>query len=124
MTLASRISSSARILRTRSIWLLLPSALQMMRLIEDAPLRVFVAGAGVRGGGYPNAWNTVRVLRSMPGVDVVDLCNWLPDSFRLWTIGRTGRLNALVVLLRLLLANAISAIRLLARVRGSDRVYV
>ncbi len=87
-------------------------------------IRLFVAGMGMRGDGYPNATNTLRILRERLNVDVREYGGWMPEGFHLWTAVRRPRARALMGLLRLCLGNLISAVRLLAVARRNDLVYV
>lgn len=86
--------------------------------------RLFVAGMGMRGDGYPNASNTLRILRENLRVDVHECGGWMPEGFHLWKIVRRPRAMDLLQLVRLFLCNLMSAMRLLVTSRRGDFVYV
>jgi len=86
--------------------------------------RILVAGAGLRGSGYPNACNTLRMLRDTQKIEVVECGSWLPEDTHLWKVAQGPRRKALPLLLRLLSANVFSAIRLLLKHRSGDLAYI
>lgn len=86
--------------------------------------RILVAGAGLRGSGYPNACNTLRMLRDTQQIEVVECGSWLPEGTLLWKIANGPRSTAFLSLARLLSANIFSAIRLLREHRSGDLVYI
>lgn len=86
--------------------------------------RILVAGAGLRGSGYPNACNTLRMLRDTQQIEVVECGSWLPEGTLLWKIAKGPRSTAFLSLARLLSANIFSAIRLLREHRSGDLVYI
>ena len=92
--------------------------------MPDPGQTVFVAGAGLRGSGYPNAWNTIRILRAIGNVHVVECGKWLPESFRLWQLSRGPKLAAALQISMLLASNGFSVIRLLFRSRRKSVVYI
>ncbi|MCL2524512.1 MAG: glycosyltransferase [Betaproteobacteria bacterium] len=92
--------------------------------MPDAISRVFIAGAGLRGSGYPNAWNTIQMLRTLENVRIIECGRWLPESTRLWKIAGKSRFTGLFFFLRLLSANALSAIRLLLRGHNRSIAYI
>lgn len=91
---------------------------------EKAAPRLLVAGVGLRGSGYPNASNTLRMLRDTRHIEVVQCGSWLPEETHLWKMAKGPRRKALPFLIRLLSANASSAIRLLRENREGDLTYV
>lgn len=83
-------------------------------------MRLTVAGTAMRGSGYPNACNTLRILRDHAGWEIDDQAKWLPEGKALWTVASGSRLSLMLSLARLLLANLGSALRLLSSA-GSRR---
>ncbi len=92
--------------------------------MNQARTRVFVAGSAMRGDGYPNATNTLRLLSGMSEAEVHDCARWMPEDFHLWRLLRGPRWAALLQLLRLFGRNFASLLNLLARMRPADIVYV
>lgn len=72
-----------------------------------------VAGTGLRGSGYPNATQTLRLLRERTGWDIRDRSRWMPEGATLWQLLGGGRLRSLLQVARLLALNAIEAVRIL-----------
>lgn len=90
----------------------------------NGPCRIRVAGVGLRGPGYPNACNTLRILRDLGGVDVSDLAVWLPEETRLWKQMGSGMLASLWALAKLVVLGLLAAGRLLSdRESGRTLVY-
>lgn len=88
------------------------------------PVRMIVAGTGMRGSGYPNAANTVRILRDLGGWQIDDRARWLPEGSALWKSVNGSRAAFLRRMLGLVLGNLAAAVRLLAVERaGRDLVY-
>lgn len=88
-------------------------------------LRILVGGVHLDGAGYPNARNTLRVLRDHLGVEVVECGYWLPDELRLWRLVRSSLLRRIGLLFRLSIGNAASLMRVLWSARGTKTaVYV
>lgn len=85
---------------------------------------MYVAGAALRGSGYPNAENTLRILEGEHGIEVADLACWLPEDFHLWQLSKGHLLTRLCSLFRLLVATFTSFIRLRRRVSSKDIVYI
>lgn len=77
--------------------------------MRDSGPVVHVAGTGLAGAGYPNAGETIRILREKLGVEVVDHSAWLPPGTTLWR--KAAGLGGLLFLLRLVLVNAREALR-------------
>lgn len=86
--------------------------------------RLWIAGSGLRGSGYPNAWNTVQMLRQEKLLHIIELDGWQPEDLHLWKIAKGPRHTAVVQIGRLLAANIGAAIHLLARNRPTDITYV
>lgn len=78
------------------------------------PLKIIVAGTGMRGSGYPNAENTLRILREHAEWQVDDRARWMPEGMALWKSARGSRVDLAISLLRLFLLNLNAAIRLVA----------
>ncbi len=91
---------------------------------EEAVSRLLIGGVGLCGGGYPNAFNTLRLMREANGLTVVECGGWLPEDTHLWKIAKAPPHRSFPFLLRLLATNALSAIRLLLRSRRRDLTYV
>lgn len=77
-------------------------------------MRVYVAGPGLRGGGYPNAARTVELLKAHLQVEAVESVSWLPDSLRLWELTRAPPHRAALVLASIVFGAARSLVRILA----------
>lgn len=86
--------------------------------------KLYVAGVALRGAGYPNAENTLRILKEVAGIEVEDYACWLPDGFHLWKISKGPLLARLRSLLRLLVSAAFSFVRLRKYLTPDDIVYV
>lgn len=78
-------------------------------------MRLYVAGVGLHGAGYPNAARTVALLQRQPDIEVVQCGRWLPEGLHLWKLARMPRLEALRWLLLLVLGNLASLIRVCMR---------
>src|SRR3546814_9502904 len=96
----------------------------MKRAPDSKPTKVFVAGVGLRGSGYPNAWNTIRILRAQDDFEVIECGKWLPEEFRLWRFNKQPRLKAALQFAGLLAANALSVVQLLRLNRSRSITYV
>lgn len=90
---------------------------------NDVHRRLVVGGVALRGSGYPNAWNTLRILRKT-GIDIVDLCRWLPEDFHLWKLTRLPLWQVAIALGKLALQNLASAIKILLVTRRNDLIYI
>lgn len=55
---------------------------------DDMGVHLTAYGTGLRGSGYPNATNTLDMLRHLPGWQVVDRVDWLPEHLHLWRLAR------------------------------------
>jgi len=73
------------------------------------PLRC--AGVGLRGSGYPNAFNTLRRLRNA-GIEIDDQVKWFPENTLLWKTSKGSLSSRVFFYSRLLLRNATEACRL------------
>lgn len=92
--------------------------------MAETRARLFVAGVGLRGSGYPNACNTLRMLRDTRQIEVVECGSWLPEDTHLWKLAQSPRHKALPFLIRLLAANVVSVIRLALKNSSRDIAYV
>src|SRR3546814_7003658 len=92
----------------------------MKRAPDSKPTKVFVAGVGLRGSGYPNAWNTIRILRAQDDFEVIECGKWLPEEFRLWRFNKQPRLKAALQFAGLLAANALSVVQLRSEEHTSE----
>jgi glycosyltransferase involved in cell wall biosynthesis len=84
--------------------------------------RIVVAGAALCGSGYPNAWNTLRLLRKQ-GISILQCGYWLSSDFHLWKLTRMSPWRAALALAKLFSVNLLSAVQL-ARCRRDDVIYV
>jgi len=91
---------------------------------KEPYIRVYVAGVGLRGSGYPNANGTLSMLRGVRHVEVVECGGWLPDNIHLWRLAKDPKHRFLLFLLRLFLSNAVTLVRLFLRYRRYGFVYV
>lgn len=85
---------------------------------------LFIAGAGLRGEGYPNAWNTVRILKEIEGLQVVDCSTWLPDNIKLWRLAANPSARSLWTIAHILVSNLSSVARLLFRSPRASLTYI
>lgn len=86
--------------------------------------QLFVAGAGLRGTGYPNAWNTIELIRQQNLAEVIDYSQWLPEGTQLWKITEKGNTRAGLFLAGLFFRNAFSLLRLVFRSPARSLTYV
>lgn len=86
--------------------------------------RVLVAGLALDAEAYPNGAETIRMLRRMPGVDVVDRRVAPLDGMHLWKLRRSGGLAAARTLLRLLRATAGGMSAAFRHRRSVDAMYL
>lgn len=87
-------------------------------------MRILHAGASLRGAGYPNAWQTLCLLRGQPDIQVIECGSWLPEDFHLWKLTQGSSWRALASLSGLFLGNLASLCRVLIRYRRGYVVYV
>lgn len=92
--------------------------------IEPPTKKIYVAGAGLRGDGYPNAWNTVNILSSLDDLTVIDHSHWLPEDVKLWKLASGSKANALLGITSIVSSNLISLAKLLARTPARSLTYV
>src|SRR3546814_3398653 len=85
----------------------------MKRAPDSKPTKVFVAGVGLRGSGYTNAWNTIRILRAQDDYEVIECEKWLTEEFRLWRFNKQPRMKAALKFDGMLDANELSVVQLL-----------
>jgi len=50
--------------------------------------RLYTAGLGLRGAGYPNAMRTMQLLGERRRVRIVPCGRWLPEDLHLWRLAR------------------------------------
>lgn len=86
--------------------------------------RLIVAGAALSGSGYPNAWNTVELLRQTDDIKIIDCAYWLPDDFHLWRLAKGPTPTKLAGLTRLVLGNLFSLARALRHLRRECWIYI
>lgn len=85
--------------------------------------RVLVGGLHLGGAGYPNARQTLRVLRERLGANVIECGAWLPADLHLWRLMRAGPVQRLRTLTRLAVGNLASLLRVMRR-QGPERIPV
>lgn len=83
-----------------------------------------VAGICLCGDGYPNAAQTIRLLRTSGEWDVRDCAHWLPAQTRLWHLATGPWKRRIVLAGRLVIGGFAQAVRLLLRRRDRDLVYL
>ena len=86
--------------------------------------RLWVAGVAMRGDGYPNAVNTVRLLQRDGQRDVRDHADWLPPEVRLWHLAKGPVLQRFKLVVRLMVGGLVQAVRLRMRFRRGDIAYL
>ena len=86
--------------------------------------RLLVAGIAMRGDGYPNAENTVALLKHVEHWRVRDIADWLPPETRLWHLVRGPLRQRLKLLFRLLWGGFVQALRLGLNARAGDVAYL
>lgn len=75
--------------------------------------RLRVAGAALRGSGYPNAERTVAILSASGEWDVTDAADWLPPDMHLWRLVRGTWRQRVELVLRLGFSGFKQAVRAL-----------
>lgn len=86
--------------------------------------RLWIAGVAVHGDGYPNATNTVALLKSFVGWTVCDQSDWLPTGTRLWHLVRGPAWQRVRLMLRLVAGGLVQAARLCIRSGPEDIAYL
>lgn len=86
--------------------------------------RIWVAGCALGGSGYPNARNTIEILRTINGVKVNDCAHWLPEDFHLWKLAKGSLTKKLSAVARIGLQSLFSLGRVLSRYRPGDIIYI
>lgn len=86
--------------------------------------RLLVAGVAMHGDGYPNAENTVALLKQDARWDVREVVYWLPRDMRLWHLVRGPVLQRMKLVLRLLVGGFVQAARLAVSARTGDVAYL
>ncbi|MBT2747920.1 MULTISPECIES: glycosyltransferase [unclassified Lysobacter] len=85
---------------------------------------LIVAGLRTSGSGYPNAEQTLKLLRAHEVVRIRDLGRELPPHLHLWTLRHLSPLKQLRALAGLGLGNLRSLLRVLWAARGGESVPV
>lgn len=83
-----------------------------------------MSGVALRGDGYPNAQNTIALLRKSGEWDMRDQAQWLPSQTRLWHLAHGPLVRRLGLALRLAVGGFVQAVRALAAARAGDLVYL
>lgn len=86
--------------------------------------RIWIAGAALRGPGYPNAQQTVSILEKSGDWQVRDHAHWLPEDLHLWRLASGPAWRMLATVAGLFFANLSSLVSVLLRCRRGDVVYV
>jgi glycosyltransferase involved in cell wall biosynthesis len=92
--------------------------------MKSPPITLRVAGCALGGPGYPNAINTLRLLKELPDIAIADSACWLPEDFHLWKLARGGLIQRIRGLLSLALGTVKAAGRLLVDYRRHDWLYM
>lgn len=87
-------------------------------------MRVLVGGVHLGGDGYPNARNTLELLRQEPGVEVIECGRWLHPEHRLWRVAQAGVITRIKWSFELLVGNLVSLWRVCRIAHRDDWVYV
>lgn len=87
-------------------------------------MRVVFFGSALRGDGYPNAWNLLRILKRSHRFEALDSCVWFPTDFHLWKLSGLGLAGFLTRLSRMLVSEVLSLLRLCFRFRRGDVLVV
>lgn len=91
---------------------------------EGMSVRLIVAGVAIGGDGYPNAANTIALLRQDLRCEVRDRAYWLPPEVRLWHLAKGSLLKRATLALRLGVGGLSQATRLLLHQRAGDVAYL
>lgn len=86
--------------------------------------KVFVTGVALGGDGYPNARNTIEILKKSPDIEIIDNAHWLPRNFHLWKLSRESLHVKIASLFRLSAGSALLLFRTLASYRPGDTIYL
>jgi len=92
--------------------------------MKRPPITLRVAGCGLGGPGYPNAINTLRLLRDLPDMAVADSACWLPEDFHLWKVARGGLTQRIRGLLSLAMGTVKATGRLLVHYQRNEWLYL
>lgn len=92
--------------------------------MKSPPITLRVAGCALGGPGYPNAINTLCLLKELPDIAIADSACWLPEDFHLWKLARGGLIQRIRGLLSLALGTVKAAGRLLVDYRRHDWLYM
>lgn len=95
-----------------------------MQATEPLTRTIYIAGAGLHGDGYPNAWNTVSILSSLDDLTVVDHSYWLPEELKLWKLASGSTTSAVRGLTRIVTSNFLSLAKLLVRSPARSLTYI
>lgn len=87
-------------------------------------MRVHVAGVALRGSGYPNAEQTISLLRQTGRYQIDDHAEWLPPDARLWRLLGSGWIERMSTLAQLVFRGGRQAVSILARAGTDDWVYI
>lgn len=82
-----------------------------------------MGGMRATGSGYPNAANTLRILRELGAFEIIDLGKELPQQLHLWRLAKARLSLKLAGSTKLVVGNLVSAVRILRRARGA-KVWV
>lgn len=82
---------------------------------------LLIGGLHIGGSGYPNARQTLEILRNRLQMQIVECGAWLPESMHLWRLGRARLPTRAVVFFRLLFGNLASAIKVITK-QSKERI--
>lgn len=92
--------------------------------MKDNAIPLRAAGCGLRGAGYPNAANTLQILKGQPYCSIENSACWLPEDFHLWKLARSSPPERIGGLLTLAAGNAKALRRLLVDYRRNEQLYL
>lgn len=95
-----------------------------MPATEPLTKTIYIAGAGLRGDGYPNAWNTIDILSSLDDLTVIDHSYWLPEDLKLWKLASGSTASAVLGLVRIVSSNFLSLAKLLVSSPARSLTYI
>ena len=85
------------------------------KINENTTPALFVGGLHMGGSGYPNAYQTLQILRDRLLLQIEECGAWLPDSMHLWRLGKAPLPAKIVALSWFLLGNLVSVLKVTSR---------
>lgn len=84
---------------------------------------IYVYGTGLRGDGYPNAWNTISSLKNS-GWELEDKVHWLKNGIHLWKITKGPIHQRMSVILKLVFISFWHFLILLSKNNKGKIIYI